>query len=675
MREQPNKKTNQTKYKSQILPDVSVIILVAGRDFGRCPIASRLPTPLWPVAGELVLRRLLAHLTNQWVRHVTICSNSGISLLKTVVDIENVPTLDVRVLDEPLPVGTAGSIRNAANGKTDELLLIFPASMVRLPDIGSLTAAHHGQAADLTVMFNPVSGNDDTKGEAANIYVCNPSVLEHIPAEGYYDIKESLIPELLRVGKRVRYAVLPHSAGNFRDRQGYLDAISDYLENAAEADIDLKMCERDGMHVVWKGSGVAIESGAKIYGRVALLDGVRIESGAVIFGPTILGRNVSIGRDSVVVNSVLWDDSRVGENCEVQRCVIDYNVVVPNNSVAEGSCIPFEPKGSLKGLVTRASKLGKQRAGRLRQRLQHEFVNLDGGLPNQVQRQRRNILPWLMAGIVSIAFLWSYWPGIMDLWNIWQGSDEYSSGLLVPFLAIYLLWSRRVQFNAVPLRPSLWGIPAFVGAQAVRFFGLFFMYGSAEMLSIVLSIAALVLLLFGRDFFRKVSPIVLFLFLMLPWPHRVQAALALPLQQWATSSAVFCLEVMGYEVAHEGNIIHIGQASVAVAEACNGLRMITAFFVISGLVVLLVERAWWEKLIVFASSLPIALFCNTVRLAVTAIAFTVLEGEYWEKIFHDFGGYAMMPLAIVIVIGEFWFLAKLTTATKEDRIVVVKGAK
>jgi exosortase len=221
----------------------------------------------------------------------------------------------------------------------------------------------------------------------------------------------------------------------------------------------------------------------------------------------------------------------------------------------------------------------------------------------------------------------------------------------------------------------LWGLLAFVTAQAVRFFGLFFMYGSAERLSIVLSVAALVLLLFGWEFFRKVSPIVLFLLLMLPWPNRVQAAVALPLQRWATSSAVFCLEVVGYEVVREGNIINIGNASVAVAEACNGLRMVTAFFVISGLVALLVERTWWEKLIVFVSSLPVALFCNTVRLAITAIAFTVLKGEYWEKIFHDFGGYAMMPLALAIAVGELWFLAKLTMSPKEDGIIVVKGDK
>jgi len=131
---------------------------------------------------------------------------------------------------------------------------------------------------------------------------------------------------------------------------------------------------------------------------------------------------------------------------------------------------------------------------------------------------------------------------------------------------------------------------------------------------------------------------------------------------------------MGFDVVQDGNIIHIGQVSVAVAEACNGLRMITAFFVISGFVVLLVRRAWWEKLIVFASSMPIALFCNTIRLTITAVAFTILEGEYWEKIFHDFGGYAMMPLALVIMGAELWLLTRLTTAPKQNMALPVRAS-
>jgi exosortase len=158
---------------------------------------------------------------------------------------------------------------------------------------------------------------------------------------------------------------------------------------------------------------------------------------------------------------------------------------------------------------------------------------------------------------------------------------------------------------------------------------------------------------------------LVFLGLMLPMPRSVHNAITLPLQSWATSSAVFCLEIMGYAVVREGNIIQINDITVAVAEACNGLRLITAFIVINGLVVLLIRRSWWEKLIVLLSSVPIALLCNTVRLTITAIAFTMLAGENWERVFHDFGGYAMMPLAVAVVIIELWVLEKLTTVPKE----------
>jgi exosortase len=245
--------------------------------------------------------------------------------------------------------------------------------------------------------------------------------------------------------------------------------------------------------------------------------------------------------------------------------------------------------------------------------------------------------------------------------------------LLVPFLAVYILWTRRQELLAYDRRPSLWwGLSALVAAQAVRLFGLYFMYRSAEQLSVVLTVVAVVVMLFGWQFSRRIAAILVFLLLMLPWPNRVQATIAQPLQTLATKSAVFMLEMSGYEVRPEGHVINIGETSVAVAEACNGLRMITAFFVIGGLVVLIVKRAWWEKLIILISCLPIAVLCNTIRLTITSIAFTMLEGEHWEEIFHDFGGYAMMPVALAGIVGELWLLKHLTTAPEEEKIVLIE---
>ena len=90
---------------------------------------------------------------------------------------------------------------------------------------------------------------------------------------------------------------------------------------------------------------------------------------------------------------------------------------------------------------------------------------------------------------------------------------------------------------------------------------------------------------------------------------------------------------------------------------------------------MLVKRAWWEKLIVLTSSLPIALLCNTIRLTITAIIFTVIKGEYWEKVFHDFGGYAMMPLAIGVVVAELWLLKELTVPPEGKKEIIVVRKK
>jgi exosortase len=338
--------------------------------------------------------------------------------------------------------------------------------------------------------------------------------------------------------------------------------------------------------------------------------------------------------------------------------------------VVQDKVIPFEKTSVITSSVSQVSKLVRNNVLGLRDFLWKGALPFRGAAAAAGLTKVHKAV-WLVAVAMVTAFVWSYWSSIADLWNIWQRSDEYSSGLLVPFLAAYVLWSRREQLKNVLIKPSLLGLIALLFAEVLRFFGMFYMFGSAQRLSVVVGIAGLVLLLFGWQFFKKIAPILLFLCLMLPWPNRVQAVVTLPLQRWATSSAVFCLEMIGYDVAQEGNIIHIGQANVAVAEACNGLRMVPAFLVISALVALLIRRRWWEKLVVLASSLPIALLCNTIRLAITAMAFTILQGNYWEKIFHDFGGYAMMPMALAAVVAELGLLRWLMVLPEKREPIIM----
>lgn len=653
--------------------NIRVIILVGMRDFGRYPLASRLNTTLWPVFEKTVLERLLTHLANEGIRQVVVCSGEEASSLAGSIRVDN--RLEIEFLDEPLPVGTAGCLREAVRGDEDALLLVFSASIVSPPEIGVLIDAHNEGQSDLTVFLNPCDEESNQPGQAAGIYVCDPSVLKHIPEAGYVDIKEGLIPEMLRAGRTVHAATLREHVGNFRDWRGYLFAVSHYLERIQTLEIDLPCSQDSTSRNIWTAASAKVDPTARIQGPVVVMDGATVASGAVILGPTILGRDVVIGQDSVVVNSVIWDDARIGSYCGIRRSVIDGQAVVQDNAIVEDAAVASEPKSFLRHLIGRAAIPLGNSVSEWWQALGPQTVRMSRTVPGRIQTPRRKILAYLAAVVLLIVFIWSYKRGLGDLWNLWQRSDEYSVGMIVPFLALYILWSRRHTIAGYPIKPSIWGLVFFIGAQIIRFFGLFFMYSSAERFSIILSVAAIVLMLFGWRLFIKASPILLFLCLMLPPPKFIQNYTVLHLQRWATSSAVFCLEMIGCGVIQEGNTIHIGNTSVEVAYACNGLRMITAFFVISGLVVLIVNRVWWEKLIILISSLPIALLCNTVRLTVTALALTKLNDPFWDDVFHDFGGYAMMPLALAIVVGELWLLTRLTTLPDTEETVIITRQK
>jgi len=348
--------------------------------------------------------------------------------------------------------------------------------------------------------------------------------------------------------------------------------------------------------------------------------------------------------------------------------VVDYKAAVTNNSIIENKALTQRDNGNIQKCLSKLAIYLSKKKDYIHSVALPIINKINAKLLcrlKTVYEANPNIFKKLAIGILAVAFLWTYLPEFKNLWNIWQQSDEYSSGLLVPFLALYVLWTKRQKIASIQIHPTLWGLLFFSAAQMIRYFGMFFMYASAERLSLVLSIASLTLLTCGWRMFIKISPVMLFLLLMLPLPQSVHNALMVPLQNMATKSAVFLMQIFGYAVVREGNVIHLNGITVAIAEACNGLRMVTSFFVITSLVVLLVKYPWWQKLIILVSGIPVALMCNAIRLTTTAIAFTILSIEKWERIFHDFGGYAMMPLALGVVAFELLFLSKLLPASQK----------
>ena len=265
--------------------------------------------------------------------------------------------------------------------------------------------------------------------------------------------------------------------------------------------------------------------------------------------------------------------------------------------------------------------------------------------------------------LLLVTTIWAYWPTITDLYKEWQRNDDYSAGQLVPLVALFFVWYERKKLRNCMLSPCWWcSIALLVLAQTARTFGLLFMYESAERYSLVLSIAALTLMVAGRQVFRRVFWILLFLFLMVPLPGRIHNLISGPLQKIATTGSVFLLEAFGTQVTQEGNVVTLnGQTTMAVEEACSGLRMLTAFIIVAAFISYMIKRSRIQKAVLLLSSIPVSVMCNILRLCITAVLFMLASTETAEKFFHDFAGIVMMPAAVLLMFGELWLMKILVT--------------
>jgi exosortase len=272
---------------------------------------------------------------------------------------------------------------------------------------------------------------------------------------------------------------------------------------------------------------------------------------------------------------------------------------------------------------------------------------------------RSALVPAMLALLAITA--WSYWPTMYSLFHGLQRNEDYSAGLIVPFLAAFLVWRKREVLGSCSLTPCWWaGAPLLLLSEACRTYGFLSSRVSAENYSLVLMVVGSVLMIAGWQVFRWVLWILMFLFLMVPLPARVHNLISLPLQSIATRGSVFLLEAFGTSVSRQGNIVLLNSnTSLGVAEACSGLRMLIAFIIAAALIAYLVKRPRWQKAILLVSSIPVAVICNVIRIFIMAILMLYVDSEVLQKFFHDISGFVMIAIAVSLLFGEIRLMDRL----------------
>ncbi|MBX6316138.1 MAG: exosortase/archaeosortase family protein [Isosphaeraceae bacterium] len=267
--------------------------------------------------------------------------------------------------------------------------------------------------------------------------------------------------------------------------------------------------------------------------------------------------------------------------------------------------------------------------------------------------------PLLVLLVLGGSLLWAYWPTLGHLAERWWHDPRYSHGFLVPVFAGVLLWNHRQQLAAGPIRPSWWGVALIAAGATLRLAGAYIYLDWLDTVSLLPSLAGLCALVGGRQALRPSWQAIGFLIFMIPLPYRVEMALGSTLQRVATRASTYTLQTLGLPAYAEGNIVTVGEESVGVAEACNGLGMLVTFFAISTAVALMIRRPLGDKIIIILSAVPIALLANVARITVTMLLRRAVGSRLAYAVYHDFAGWLMMPLALGALYLELWLLSRL----------------
>lgn len=282
--------------------------------------------------------------------------------------------------------------------------------------------------------------------------------------------------------------------------------------------------------------------------------------------------------------------------------------------------------------------------------------------PARLWTLRASRVALLQATAVVALLVVAYWTPIRQIEMRWRSDPNWSHGYLVPLFSLIFLWSRRELLSRVMVRPSYLGALILAGSLALFFAGAWWLRMTyPQTVSIVGAIFGTVLLLGGWAVIRLVWFPIMFLLFAIPLPYEQWVTLTRPLQELSCSAAALIMPLLlpGLHTDAQSVIIDYfylsftnaqgeivpRKDSLNVEEACSGLRLMMTFFALGTAMAWLDERPSWQRVLMVLSCLPIAVFCNCIRVTVTGLLSITGSQTLASGTPHMLLGIAMVGLA------------------------------
>ena len=296
-------------------------------------------------------------------------------------------------------------------------------------------------------------------------------------------------------------------------------------------------------------------------------------------------------------------------------------------------------------------------------------------LVHRIASSIRPLLPWLLV-CVPIIVLYGFLPytyshlgagaALVPVFHalviMWERFPDFQHGMLVPLLTGVVVYTRRKELAAIPVRGWWPGVIFVVLSFAIFWAGRRVDNQYIGFFSIQFVLASLVLWMLGWKWLAALAFPLAFLTFTWPMPF-LDNVITFPLRMFMSSMSVAVLNAFGLQVIQNGSGIlsaenpALGLAagklfSVDVANPCSGIRSLFALMMVSALYANFTLKSPWQRAALFLSSIPLAIAGNLFRIllltfgivtlgAPTAIG--TLEHPTW---FHEGAGFAVFIVAL-----------------------------
>lgn len=271
----------------------------------------------------------------------------------------------------------------------------------------------------------------------------------------------------------------------------------------------------------------------------------------------------------------------------------------------------------------------------------------------------------LLVGLVLLAL--AFRSPLADIYRYSVRNPDLGYVWLVPFLALYLAWIRRIRWRTWHHQTSWAGVLIIAAAIAISWFGRYYDILIFWHVGAPIAFFGLMVSIFGMGIWRAFGPVFMMLCAITPAPGVVRRQLAIPLQNLASHITTFILELFNVPVQAVGNLIEINGVAVAVGEACNGMKLIIPLLLIIFTLVFSLSLRSGARVAMIVFSIPLALFVNVVRLLPTAIAYGYFPDR--AETVYLVSGYVMIPLAILMMLGLLRLLEAIDIPVTRWRLV------